>query len=88
MILQEFGHQRLSAITMRAIQGYLAKRAEQDKLAPKTFNLYLGVFKAVFKKAQAWGFMSHDPAKGITQRRVSDIIPDALTDEEVSASWA
>lgn len=62
-LIPRFGSERLSRITRREIEAYLAERAGQVK--PGTVNKELIRLRHLLNKAVAWGYLKASPCQGV-----------------------
>ena len=80
-----YGHDRISAVVRRDVQGWQRSLVEQE-LAPSTVNNHLASFSAfttwVTSRAPDL-FPSGDPAKGIKELRLPPLEPRALSEAQV-----
>ncbi len=80
-----YGHDRISTVVRRDVQGWQRSLAERH-LAPSTVNNHLASLSAftTWADAQEPGlFPAGDPAKGIKELRLPPLEPRALSEEQV-----
>ena len=80
-----YGHDRISTLVRRDVQGWQRSLTERD-LAPSTVNNHLASLSAftTWVDAQEPGlFPAGDPAKGIKELRLPPLEPRALSEEQV-----
>src|SRR5450432_3521679 len=56
-----------SKVTRADVEGYLSERLKT--VGPARFNLDLQVIRAIFSKAQEWGYCRRSPAEGIRRMK-------------------
>ena len=79
--IPRFGDKKLSRITTGMLQGYVAERLSQ--VSPTTVLQEVVLFKEMFKHAQSWGYIKHNPAQNIQRPRREKKEIDILTPEEI-----
>ena len=84
----EWGDLPLQAVTTHRIEGYLARRIDQDGITIATRNRYLAALKTIFKCAMRWGYIGVDPTQRIKIAKEQAKIPNALSVEAVEAILA
>lgn len=62
-----FGDKLLSSINPGMIEEF--KASLKDKISPTTINHYLKLLRAMFRKAEAWGYLVRSPFRGISFHR-------------------
>ena len=80
-----YGHDRISTLVRRDVQGWQRSLAEQD-LAPSTVNNHLASLSAFTTWVDAYEpgvFPTGDPAKGIKELRLPPLEPRALSEAQV-----
>ena len=82
-LCEEFGDKPLNVISTRQLAGYLARRRDQDDLTEATCNRYLATLKTVFKQAQQWSYIGFNPAEPIQMTKEDQVIPNALSEDEL-----
>jgi integrase len=78
----EWGEMPLESLKPRTIEEYRAKRLKEG-ITPATTNRYLTTLRTLFKMGVQWGMMTHNPVEKIKPMREANIIPRALTDDEI-----
>lgn len=82
---EAYGHDRISTLVRRDVQGWQRSLAERD-LAPSTVNNHLASLSAFTTWIQAQApalFPAGDPAKGIKELRLPPLEPRALSEAQV-----
>jgi site-specific recombinase XerD len=78
------GVRHINEVTPRHIRQYKAHLADTDH-APATIKLSLSALRSFFNWAVVEGYIDTDPTTGIKSPAASEPVPEALSNEEVSA---
>jgi integrase len=69
-LLPAFGDRSLSAITAAAVETFVAEAAQSGRLAPKTVNHALALFKQLLAAAMDWGYLTASPVTKVRKFRL------------------
>ncbi len=78
-----FGNRLLDKITAAEVQKFVSQKITKDGLSAKSAVNLLVLLKGIFKHAQIWGYLSHNPASLVQRPRVEQKEMDFLTPDEI-----
>ena len=78
-----FGSVKLTDLTLRHIQRYVADSNTKRTLAPRTINHSLVLLKQMLKSAVEWGYLRNNPAQGVKLAKIEHQEMDYLTPDEI-----
>lgn len=87
-LIPAFGDRLLSQISVRDIEAYKLRRLDTGQVQKSTINRELACLKDAMKKACAWGYVRHNPAKDVKVFKEDPTVPDPLKQSEVEALLA